>query len=48
MIWREIIAAAGLLYLVVGLLIAVLRHNARPLPWPMFVWTILLWPLLWL
>lgn len=48
MIWLKILAAVGIVYLLIGLLAAVARIMAHDMPWQLFVFTILFWPTLFL
>ena len=48
MIWLQAVAAIALVYLLAGLLVAIVRISAHDMPWQLFVFTILLWPALWL
>lgn len=46
MIWT-ILGALVAVYLLLGLIVATLRILAHDMPWPLFVFTVLLWPTLW-
>lgn len=35
------------LYLLVGLLVAIVRISAHDMPWQLFVFTIVFWPSMW-
>lgn len=48
MTWVQISLAVVVLYLVVGLGVAIVRASAHDMPWQPFVFTIILWPSLWL
>lgn len=47
MTWLQIIFALSMLYVLVGVLVAVVRISAHDMPWPLFVFTILFWPSMW-
>lgn len=47
MIWLQILGAVAVVYLLIGLLVAVVRIMAHDMPWPLFVFTWLFWPTLW-
>lgn len=48
MIWLQILGAVAVVYLLIGLGIAVVRTLAIEfMPWPLFVFTWLFWPSLW-
>lgn len=46
--WLQIFLALALIYLLVGLLVAIVRLSAHDMPWQLFVFTIVFWPSVWL
>ena len=48
MICLQILAAVTVIYLLVGLLVAVVRFSAHDVPWAVFAFTVIFWPTLWM
>ncbi len=46
--WLQILLAMAVIYLLAGLLVAIARLSAHDMPWRLFLFTIILWPALWL
>lgn len=44
MMWLKLGGAAAVLYLLVGIVVAVARIGAHDMPWQLFVFTVLFWP----
>lgn len=47
-LWVQIPIIFLIIYLFMGLVIAIVRITAHDMPWPLFVFTIIFWPTLWL
>lgn len=39
--------AVAIIYLLLGLLVAIVRNMAHDMPWQLFVFTIFFWPSMW-
>lgn len=48
MIWLHILLAVAVIYLLIGLFIAILRISGHDMPWQLFVFTIIFWPTIWM
>ncbi len=48
MIWVYVFGALLAVYLALGLLIGFLRARQHFMSWPVFVFTVLFWPTLWM
>lgn len=48
MIWLQILGAVAVVYLLIGLLVAVVRIMNHDMPWQLFVFSWLFWPTLWM
>jgi len=46
--WLQVLVAVTFIYLLVGLLVAIVRISAHDMPWQLFVFTIVFWPSMWL
>ena len=46
MIWLQFLGTVAAVYLLIGLLVAIVRASARDMPWQLFVFAVVFWPTL--
>lgn len=46
--WLHTFLAVAAIYLLIGLVIAIVRISADDMPWQFFVFTIIFWPSMWI